>query len=41
MKASPVDVGGISLYRPGTIVGKALEGLEAETGVIRVLVTLQ
>lgn len=41
MKASQVDVGGISLYRPGTIVGKALEPLVERTGVIKVLVTLQ
>lgn len=41
MKATPVDVGGVSLYRPGTIVGKALDGLADGTGVIRVLVTLQ
>lgn len=41
MKATPVDVGGVSIYRPGTIVGKALEGLAGGSGIIRVLVTLQ
>lgn len=41
MKASQVDVGGISLFRPGTIIGKALESFDGETGVISVLVSLQ
>lgn len=41
MKATPIDLGGILLYRPGTIIGKALEPLGTGTGVIRVLVTLQ
>jgi hypothetical protein len=27
--------------RPGTVIGKALEGLESGTGVIRVLVMLR
>ncbi|NOX63099.1 MAG: hypothetical protein GXP42_14330 [Chloroflexi bacterium] len=40
MKATPVDIGGVSIYRPGTIIGKALESLEKGTGVIRVLITL-
>jgi hypothetical protein len=43
MKAMPIDVGGVSIARPGTILGKALEplGVEAGTGVIRVLIVLQ
>jgi len=40
MKASPVNVGGVEFYRPGTIIGKALEPLDEGTGVIRVLITL-
>lgn len=43
MRAEPVEIGGVSLYRPGTLIGKALEGWEAaeRVGVILVLVTLQ
>jgi len=41
MKATPVDLGGIPIYRPGTIIGKALTPLTEGTGVITVLVTLQ
>jgi hypothetical protein len=41
MKASPVTINGITLYRPGTILGKSLEPLEEGRGVILVLVTLQ
>ena len=41
MKATPVDLGGIPIYRPGTIIGKALTPLAEGTGVITVLVTLQ
>jgi len=41
MKATLVDVGGISIYRPGTIVGKALTPLVQGTGVITAVVTLQ
>ncbi len=37
MKASPVEIGGVSIYRPGTILGKALEPLVSGTGVISVL----
>ena len=40
MKADPVNVGGVEFYRPGTIIGKALESLDKGTGVIRVLITL-
>ena len=41
MRAQSVDVAGIALHRPGTIIGKALGGLEAGTGTIKVLVSLQ
>lgn len=41
MKATPVDLGDVPIYRPGTIIGKALEPLGAGTGVIRALITLQ
>jgi hypothetical protein len=41
MKAQPVDVGGVEIYRLGTIIGKALEPLESGTGMIEVFVTLQ
>ncbi len=40
MKADPVNLGGMQIYRPGTIIGKALEPLDQGTGVIRVLITL-
>lgn len=41
MKAEPVEIGGIRIYRPGTIIGKAMGSLESGTGTIEVLVTLQ
>ena len=41
MKAEPVTIDGVEIYRPGTILGKALEPLEEGAGVIMVLVTLQ
>jgi hypothetical protein len=41
MKAQPVVIGGVEIYRPGTTLGKALEPLDSGTGVIEVLVTLQ
>jgi hypothetical protein len=41
MKAQPIDLGGVEIYRPGTIIGKALEPLESGTGLIEVFVTLQ
>ena len=41
MISKPVEVGGISLHRPGTIVGKALEPLNEGQGEILVLLTLQ
>jgi len=41
MKSIPVDVGGVRIHRPGTIVGKALEPLSQGTGEILVLLSLQ
>ena len=41
MKSRPVVVGGTSIHRPGTILGKALESLTTGTGEILVLITLQ
>jgi hypothetical protein len=41
MKASPVTMNGLAFYPTGTIVGKALGGLERGTGVISMLVMLQ
>jgi hypothetical protein len=41
MKASPIDLDGVEIYRPATIIGKALEPLGEGTGVISVLITLQ
>jgi hypothetical protein len=41
MKSLPVDLGGIKLHRPGTVVGKALEPLANGTGEILVLLSLQ
>jgi hypothetical protein len=41
MKSVPVDLGGVPIHRPGTIIGKALEPLESGTGEILVLLSLQ
>jgi hypothetical protein len=41
MKAQPVNIGGVEIYRPGTTLGKAMGTLESGTGTIEVLVTLQ
>lgn len=41
MKSDPVDINGIKLHRPGTILGKALQSLEKGRGQILVLLTLQ
>jgi hypothetical protein len=41
MKASPVLVGGVQIYPTGAILGKALEPLEAGTGIILALITLR
>ncbi|HEX7957530.1 MAG TPA: hypothetical protein VF508_11340 [Pyrinomonadaceae bacterium] len=41
MKSVPVDLGGVRLHRPGTIIGKALEPLAEGAGEILVLLSLQ
>ena len=41
MKAQPVEIGGVEIYRLGTIIGKAVEPLESGTEMIEVFVTLQ
>ena len=41
MRSAPVEMGGIQLHRPGTLIGKALEPLENGKGEILVLLTLQ
>ncbi len=41
MKSLPVDVGGVPMHRPGTLIGKALEPLAKGTGVILVLLSMQ
>jgi hypothetical protein len=41
MKSLPVDVGGVRMHRPGTLIGKALEPLTKGTGEILVLLSLQ
>ncbi len=41
MKSIPVELSGISMHRPGTIVGKALESLAGGEGEILVLLSLQ
>lgn len=41
MKSQPVDVGGVQIHRPGTLIGKALEPLASGEGEILVLLSLQ
>lgn len=41
MKSLPVEVGGVRIHRPGTLIGKALEPLAKGTGEILVLLSLQ
>jgi hypothetical protein len=41
MKSEPVDLGGVKIHRPGTLIGKALEPLESGKGEILVLLSLQ
>jgi hypothetical protein len=41
MKSQPLDLGGVPIHRPGTLIGKALESLEKGTGEILVLLSLQ
>jgi hypothetical protein len=41
MRSTPVEVNGVPIHRPGTIIGRALEPLAGGQGEILVLVTLQ
>jgi cytoskeletal protein CcmA (bactofilin family) len=40
MKAQPIAIDGEAFYRPGTIIGKALESFEADIGMIEIFVAL-
>jgi hypothetical protein len=37
MRSTPVEVGGVTIHRPGTLIGKALEPLREGQGEIRLL----
>ncbi|HXQ70798.1 MAG TPA: peptidase G2 autoproteolytic cleavage domain-containing protein [Pyrinomonadaceae bacterium] len=41
MKSQPLNVGGVAIHRPGTIIGKALEPMAKGSGEILVLLSLQ
>lgn len=41
MKSEPLDLGGVKIHRPGTIIGKALEPMASGQGEILVLLSLQ
>ncbi|HEX7708903.1 MAG TPA: hypothetical protein VF701_20775, partial [Thermoanaerobaculia bacterium] len=41
MRSQEIDLGGMKIHRPGTIIGKALEPLEGGRGEILVLLSLQ
>jgi len=41
MKSIPLDLGGVAIHRPGTLIGKALEPLPSGQGEILVLLSLQ
>lgn len=41
MKSQPIDLGGVAIHRPGTVIGKALQPLPAGEGEILVLLSLQ
>jgi hypothetical protein len=41
MKSLPIEVGGVPIHRPGTLIGKALEPLLKGTGEILVLLSMQ
>lgn len=41
MASEPVDLGGVKIHRPGTLIGKALEPLAGGEGEILVLLSLQ
>jgi hypothetical protein len=40
-KSEPLNLGGVAIHRPGTLIGKALEPLAKGTGEILVLLSLQ
>ena len=41
MRSAPMDLGGMQVHRPGTLLGKALEPLAEGQGEILVLLMLQ
>ncbi len=41
MKSKALNLGGVQIHRPGTLIGKALELLEKGSGTILVLLSLQ
>lgn len=41
MKSVPVNIGGVEIHRPGTLIGKALEPLAKGQGEILVLLSVQ
>ncbi|MCI0397074.1 MAG: hypothetical protein L0332_00315 [Chloroflexi bacterium] len=41
MRAEPLEIDGFTFYPSGVVIGKALEGLDKDTGVILMLVVLQ
>jgi hypothetical protein len=41
MRSQAIDIGGVKIHRPGTLIGKALEPLESGHGEILVLLSLQ
>jgi len=41
MRSEPLDLGGVKIHRPGTLIGKALEPLAKGQGEILVLLSLQ
>ena len=41
MKSQPIDLNGIKIHRPGTLIGKALEPLDKGEGEILVLLSMQ
>ena len=41
MVSQPIDLGGVKIHRPGTLIGKALEPLACGEGEILVLLSLQ
>ena len=41
MRSNPIEVSGVTMHRPGTIIGKALEPLASGDGEILVLLSMQ